>query len=146
MDTIDTILRKRNWPTRTNRDDTALLDIEKEVGFELPMDYKDFLTKYGGHEALIGEEYVALWDKNELRELNEAYSILQNLPRTLGIGDNGGGELIGMEKLDDGGHRIILTPFIDLNKQYHIEIGKSFTDFLARLDNGEEWFKATAKD
>jgi hypothetical protein len=78
--------------------------------------------------------------------LNEGYSILENLSRTVAIGDNGGGEFIGLEKSIDGGLRVILTPFIDLDEQYHIEIGCSFTDFLLKMDRGEKWFKDIKKD
>ena len=74
-------------------------------------------------------------------EWNEGYAIIENLKMTIGIGDNGGGEFIGLEKIVDGKIRTILTPFIDLDKEYHIEIGISFTDFLKRMDNGEKWFK-----
>lgn len=141
MNTLDKLLSKHNWPTKTVSDDTDFEDIEKEIGFELPQDYKEFLTKYVGHEIQIGEESLKLWDKKDLVSWNQGYQIPVNLPRTIGIGDNGGGEFIGIEKLNDGGLRIVLTPFIDLDKQYHIEIGSSFTDFLLRMDKGEKWFK-----
>lgn len=51
-----------------------------------------------------------------------------------------GGELIALELCDNGEYRIVLTPFVDLDKTYHIEIGSSFTDFLIRMDSGKEWF------
>jgi hypothetical protein len=142
MNATEEILKKHDWPTRNTSDKTDLLDtIEREIGFELPDDYKDFLLRHGGHETQIGEEYVKLWDKDDLLTLNQDYKILENLSGTIGIGDNGAGEFIGIEKLGHGGLRIVLTPFIDLDKQEHIEIGKSFTDFILRLDRGEKWFK-----
>lgn len=141
MNVTEKILKKHDWPTRNTSGKTDLLDIEREIGFELPDDYKDFLLRHGGHETQIGEEYVKLWDKDDLLTLNQDYKILENLSGTIGIGDNGAGEFIGIEKLGDRGLRIVLTPFIDLDKQEHIEIGKSFTDFLLRLDRGEKWFQ-----
>jgi len=112
MNPLDKLLSKYNWPTKSFSDDTDFEDIEKEIGFELPQDYKDFLSKYVGYEAQIGEESFKLWDKKDLISWNQGYQILENLPRTIGIGDNGGGELIGIERLSDGGLRIVLTPFI----------------------------------
>jgi cell wall assembly regulator SMI1 len=141
MNITDEILKKYNWPTRTISDKTDLLDIEREIGFELPNDYKDFLLGHGGYETQMGEEYIKLWDKDDLLSLNQDYRIFENLPGTIGIGDNGAGEFIGIEKLDEGELRIVLTPFIDLDKQFHIEIGNSFTDFLSRLDRGKKWLK-----
>jgi SMI1 / KNR4 family (SUKH-1) len=100
MNTTDEIFKKYNWPTRITSEDTDLLDIEREISFELPEDYKEFLSRYGGHERQIGEKYIKLWDKKDLLSSNREYEIFINLPRTIGIGDNGAGEFIGIEKLD----------------------------------------------
>lgn len=146
MNTLDKLLSKYNWPTKNFLDGTDFVDIEQKIGFELPEDYKDFLSKYIGHETQIGEESFKLWNKKDLISLNQGYKIFENLSRTIGIGGNGGGEFIGLEQSADRGLRVILTPFIDLNEQYHIEIGSSFTDFLLRMDKGEKWFKDVKKD
>jgi hypothetical protein len=34
----------------------------------------------------------------------------------------------------------VLSPFL-IEKEAHIEIGISFTDFLERLENRKEWFE-----
>lgn len=134
---------KYNWPVKTDSNEIDFNDIEAKIGFELPEDYRHFLGKYIGHGMAMGKEFLALWDRNDLVLLNEGYRILENLPGTIGIGSNGGGELIAIEKLENEPIRIVLTPVIDLDRQYHIEIGKSFFDFLLRLDKGEEWFKSS---
>jgi hypothetical protein len=141
MSEIDKILKKYNWPTKKSEDDLDFREIENRIGFELPEDYKEFLRNYSFYETQIGEESFKLWDFEKLLEWNEGYEIIDNLKMTIGIGDNGGGEFIGLEKIVDGKIRTVLTPFIDLDKEYHIEIGISFTDFLKRMDNGEKWFK-----
>jgi hypothetical protein len=142
METVmDNILNKYNWPTRTTVGDMDIKHIEKKIGFELPNDYKYFLSKYQRHETQIGKESFNLWDLDNLLSLNEGYEILLYLPNTFGRGDNGSGEFIGIEKTGIEDFRIILTPFIDLDRQDHIEIGVSFTDFILRMDNGEKWFK-----
>jgi hypothetical protein len=50
------------------------------------------------------------------------------------------GEFIGIEYAPSNQYRLILSPLIDLDIQHHIEIGDSFTDFLARLESGQTWF------
>jgi hypothetical protein len=140
MSEIDKILKKYNWPTKESEVDLDFTEIENRIGFALPEDYKEFLRKYSFYETQIGEESFKLWDFEKLLEWNEGYEIIENLKMTIGIGDNGGGEFIGLEKIVDGKIRTVLTPFIDLDKEYHIEIGISFTDFLKRMDNGEKWF------
>jgi len=59
----------------------------------------------------------------------------------LGIGGNGSSEFIAIEQTESSKIRVVISPFIDLDKSYHIEIGDSFADFLNRLDHWEEWFK-----
>jgi len=140
MNTLHEILTRHNWPEKPVSGQHDFGDIENKAGFELPKDYKDFLLKYAGHETEMGQEYFRLWDREELITLNEEYNVLEYLPGTLGIGSNGGGELIAIEKLGDKDFRIVLTPFVDLDAEFHIEIGESFIDFLVRLDNGKEWF------
>jgi hypothetical protein len=146
MEIFESVLNKYNWPTRPDNDGTDLQDIEKRIGFELPHDYKVFLLKYTENETLIGESYFELWEKETLISLNEDYKILENLFMTVGIGSNGSGELIGLEKLADGKFRVILTPFIDLNKRYNVEIGKSFSDFILRMDRNQPWFKEIPRE
>lgn len=138
---MERILEKYNWPTKSFSNDLNFNEIESIIGFKLPSDYKLFLSKYSGNEIHIGEEYINLWDFEKLVTLNRDYQIIQNLKTTIGIGDNGSGEFIGIEKQENELIRIILSPFIDLDKKYHIEIGNSFTDFLIRMDKGEKWFK-----
>ena len=144
MSKIDNILKKYDWPTKVSVVDLDFTEIENRIVFELPDDYKKFLREYAFYETQIGEESFKLWDFDKLLDWNIRYEIFDNLKMTIGIGDNGGGEFIGLEKINNGNIRVILTPFIDLDKEYHIEIGNSFTDFLTRMDNGEKWFKDKA--
>ena len=94
-----------------------------------------------GNENFIGSEYVALWDaETELLENNNEYEITETLDNIFGIGGNGGGEFIAIQNLNNKNVKIILCPFIDMKENNFIEIGNSFSDFLIRLNNGEEWF------
>ena len=117
-----------------------VVEIESEIGFQLPDDYKFYLRNYLGIEQFIGPEFVTLWDLNDLLNINKEYEIIENLPRTIGIGGNGNSEFIAIELTNDNKYRIVASPFIDLNKQYHIEVGCSFTDFFERLEKGKKWF------
>ncbi|WP_316794090.1 SMI1/KNR4 family protein [Pedobacter frigoris] len=141
MRTLVDILERYNWPVRSVEASTPAKDIEFLVGFRMPADYAFFLNNYIGGESHIGAEYVKLWDIDELIELNTAYGIY-TLSNTLGIGSNAGGEFLAIEMTGSQEHRIVLSPFIDLDKSYHIEVGTSFTDFLVRLDSGKQFFSA----
>ena len=140
MEIFEQILTKYNCPKRIKKSVLNIEQIERIIEFILPTEYKIYLQNYLGFEDYIGKEFVRLWNLEELLEANEDYGILENLPKTLGIGGNGSGEFIAIEFNDNVNYRIVLSPFIDLDKKYHIEIGSSFEDFLSRLDNGQEWF------
>ena len=66
------------------------------------------------------------------------YEIQKYLPTTIGIGSNGGGEMIAFDHGAPRPFTVVLVPFIGMD--VGIEIGISFTDFLERLDSGREWF------
>jgi hypothetical protein len=141
MEIFNELFSKYNYLERSKKPSITIEDIESTVNFKLPLDYISYLQKYLGFEGFIGKEYLQLWDIDELLETNRDYGIFQNLPKTLAIGGNGNGEFIAIESADQGNYRVVLSPFIDLNSQSHIEVGTSFTNFLNRLDNGHEWFK-----
>jgi hypothetical protein len=137
---LKAILAKYNFPKRITRQTTTFDEIENKIGFLLPADYKFYLENYQEYEEFDGPQLVNLWDCDELLTINNDTGIFSNLPFTLGIGNNLSSEFIAIEFVDDNKYRVVLSPLIDLNKQYHIEIGNSFTDFFGRLDNGKEWF------
>ncbi|WP_175620651.1 SMI1/KNR4 family protein [Chryseobacterium schmidteae] len=140
MSSIDEILSKYKWNKRTNKIDFDFKIIEEQIGFPLPQDYKNYLIQYCENENLIGQEYVRLWSVENLLEWNLDFQIFEFLPKTIAIGDNGNGEFIGIEFTQDYKYEIILSTFTDLDPEYNIQIGKSFTDFIEKLNKGETWF------
>lgn len=137
---LTNILTKYNFVRRTLKPQTTFKEIESQLSFTLPDDYKFFLENYSEFEGSIGPEYVNLWDIDELLTTNKDRGIFDNLPLTLAIGHNPSSEFIAIEYIDKSNYRIVLSPFIDLDRQYHVDIGSSFADFLLRLDKGREWF------
>lgn len=141
MPKIEQALDKYSFQKRTEKAKISVEEIENKINFSLPEDYKFYATNYSGNENFIGNEYVELWDINQLLELNNEYGITKCLKNTIGIGGNGNSEFIGIELLESNEYRMVLSPFIDLNKKYNIEIGNSFTDFFERLEDGRKWFE-----
>ena len=133
METLDEILQKYRFPKRKIESSVDIEDIQAHLKFDLPENYL-------GIDQFIGAEFIKLWSLEEIIDANLEYHIFEKLPQTLAIGTNGSGEFIGIEFEDDNSLKIILSPYIDLDTKYHVEIGNSFTDFLLRLDNGVEWF------
>ena len=122
---LETILTKYNFPKRTRQSQTTFEEIENNIGFPLPNDYKFYLENYEGYEEFIGPELVSLWDFDEILTSNTEYDIFRNLPKTLAIGSNPSSEFIGIEFVRKDKYRVVLSPFIDLSSKYHIDIGES---------------------
>lgn len=140
MEVLHEIFRKYDFPKRDIESAVQIEDVQVHLKFDLPNDYVFYAENYLGIDQFIGIEFIKLWSLEEIIDANLEYHIFEKLPHTLAIGTNGSGEFIGIEFDDEGSVKIILSPFIDLDVKYHVEIGNSFTDFLVRLDNEVEWF------
>lgn len=134
------ILNKYNFSKKPVESLISFEKIEKEIGFELPNDYKYYLANFDYFEDFVGPEYVKLFAYDDLLEKNQEYGVLEALPNTIMIGNNGSSEFIAIELTGTSNYRVVLSPLIDLSAEYHIEIGNSFSDMLDRLDEGTEWF------
>jgi hypothetical protein len=138
---LQEILEKYSFPKRDVNASVEVSDVESYCNLKLPEDYVFYLENYFGIDQFIGVEFIKLWSLEEIIEANKSYNIVEELAETIGIGTNGSGEFIGIQiDSNKNNAKIILSPFIDLNSKYHVEIGTSFTDFLLRLDKGIEWF------
>ncbi|KQW98838.1 SMI1/KNR4 family protein [Flavobacterium sp. Root420] len=137
---LERIIAKYSFPKRDINSTVEIIDVELYSKLKLPKDYVFYLENYYGIDQFIGVEFINLWSLEEIIETNKNFNIVEGLSRTIGIGSNGSGEFIGIRLDENENIKIILSPFIDLNTKYHIEIGTSFTDFLVRLDNGIDWF------
>lgn len=141
MENLTQLLLDNNVQLKDESSLSELDRIEELIGFKLPDDYKFFLQNFTAFEGFIGKEYLALWDLNSVMENNAVVDISLYMPSTVAIGDNGSGELLIIEILSQDNYKVFITPQIDMDKQYNIEIGTSFTNFITKLDNNEEWFK-----
>jgi len=140
MKKLQLILSKYNFQKRQTPLTLTPDEIEKLIGFKLPEDYIFFFKHYTGYENFIRNEFVRLWDMQDLIVSNLEYGIFGSQLSIIAIGGNDGGEFIGIKKTETNQLKIILSPFIDFENANHIIIGDSFTDFLERLDNGNKWF------
>jgi hypothetical protein len=140
MENLQEIFEKYDFPKRDIKSSVEVADVEFYSNLKLPRDYLFYLENYFGIDQFIGVEFIKLWSLEEIIEANEGYEIIQELNNTIGIGSNGSGEFIAIVINPDNTIKIVLSPFIGLSAEYHVEIGTSFTDFLIRLDKKIEWF------
>lgn len=137
---IERIFTNYNFIKRTENLKINVNQVEQKVDFLLPSDYIFYAENYIENESFIGNEYVKLWDFNEILKLNTEYEITENFENIIAIGGNGSSELIVIEFIKSEEYRIVLVPAFDFAKINWIEIGNSFADFFHRLENGKNWF------
>jgi hypothetical protein len=105
---------------------------EREIGFALPADYRNFLLEQNGGEGWIGRNYARLWRAEELAEINEGYGFSNLASAILAIGSNGGGEAYVFDRRT-AEPSLVLIPFMDLDLDVAIPIATCFRAFLERI-------------
>ena len=63
---IERIFRDCNFIKRTDKLKISINYVEQNLNFSLPADYIFFAENYIENESFIGNEYVKLWDFNEI--------------------------------------------------------------------------------
>lgn len=81
-------------------------------------------------DGIVGKNnYLLLWDKNDLEELNDAYEVLEFLSNIMLIGSDGGEIAYGI----DTAGRFVEVPFIGMADDEIRIIADSFDDFIDYL-------------
>lgn len=89
--------------------------------------YEDYLRQTLSGEGMVGENnYLLLWKKNEIEELNDLYETREFLGDVILIGSDGGDMAYGI----DIKGRYIEVPFIGMDDEEMKVIGNSFDDFI----------------
>lgn len=89
--------------------------------------YEDFLRQTLSGEGMVGENnYLLLWKKSEIEELNDLYETREFLSDVILIGSDGGDMAYGI----DIKGRYIEVPFIGMDDEEIKVIGNNFDDFV----------------
>lgn len=76
---------------RAGAERTQIETVERELGCNLPEDYRTFLRTSNGLEGFVSSEaYLILWPVQEIIFLNTAYATAEFAPGLVLIGTNGG--------------------------------------------------------
>jgi len=73
---LDAILNKYNFSKRTIEPKVSIEEIENEINFPLPDEYKYYLTHYKEFEGFLGPEYLKLFNQDMLLAKNDSYQII----------------------------------------------------------------------
>ena len=115
----------------------AFEEVERYFGFQLPSDYKGFMSARDGGEGFIGGQYLILWRAGELIEFNRDYQVEEYAPGLLFFGSNGGGEAFAFDARPGENMRIRIVPFVGMNLRDATLVADTFDNFLARLSESD---------
>jgi hypothetical protein len=110
----------------------SINEAEKQLGFVLPQDYKDFLLWSNGGEGFIGESYLSLRIIEELAHLNKEYAVDEFTPGLIIFGSDGGGEAYVFDTMELE-LPIVNVPFIPMDRGYSRKCSSTFSEFLIYL-------------
>lgn len=89
--------------------------------------YEDYLRQTLSGEGMVGENnYLLLWKKGEIEELNELYETGEFLSDVILIGSDGGDMAYGVDR----NGRYVEVPFIGMDDEEVKIIGKNFDEFI----------------
>jgi hypothetical protein len=102
----------------------------------LPAEYIQLLHETNGGEGELGVEpgWFQLWPAEEVSRLNAGYQVRAALPGWIGIGSNGGGELLA---LDPSG-RVCMVPFIPLSVDDAVCIAQDIPALVQQFGRRED--------
>lgn len=100
---------------------------EKLVLSERYKAFKDYLKQTVSGEGMVGENnYLSLWEKNEIEELNNSYETQEFLSNILLIGSDGGDTAYGI----DVNGKYIEVPFIGMDDEEVEIVADDFDGFI----------------
>ena len=94
----------------------------------LPSDYLAFLAVSDGGEGDLGVEpgWIVFWSSEKVIELNSSYAVAEFAPGLLGLGSNGGGELIALDTSAGAPYPVVSVPFVPMAREEARPICESF--------------------
>jgi SMI1 / KNR4 family (SUKH-1) len=105
---------------------------QRALQHTLPSDYANFLRASNGGEGFVGDNYLALWKAEELKQLNDEYQVPEYAPGLLLFGSDGGGEAYAFDTRQ-APWTVVQMPFVGMDLRYARPVGSGFTEFLRGL-------------
>jgi hypothetical protein len=122
----------KNWQLNAGASEDAIRDAVSLQGCLLPADYLQFLREHNGGEGFLGNNYLILWQIEELNAFNQEYEVKQYAPGLVLFGSSGGGEGYAFDTRDEA-MPVVQVPFIGMDLRYAKPVASSFTEALGQL-------------
>jgi SMI1 / KNR4 family (SUKH-1) len=122
------------WMQALPASEEAIAELQRQVGFDLPEDYLDFLGfSNGGCGDLPVNPWCfdSLWTAEDMIECNRDYQVSIYCPGFFGIGSSGGGEMFAFDVRRAQPWPVVIVPFIGMEPKAAIIVAKDFHSFVA---------------
>ena len=131
MNKIIQILEKNKWYKNENINEN---NFEKIINlYNFSNEYLNFMKWSNGGEGNIGENYLYLWNLENLEQLNKDYNIQKYLGKNCyGFGTDGGDKCYCFD--NKNGNKIIKCGLGDLDYNETKVIANTFYEFIKILD------------
>lgn len=100
----------------------------------IPEDYFDFLMCNNGGEGFVGDEYLIMFNAEEIVRFNQGYEVEKYAPGLLLFGSNGGGEGYAFDTTSEE-CPVVKVPFIGMDHRYAKVVGQNLSDFILQLSD-----------
>lgn len=123
-----------SWQLNPGASEAAIQDAVTSLGHSLPSDYLEFLREHNGGEGFVGDDYLVLWQAEELDTFNREYQIDEYAPGLIAFGSSGGGDAYAFD-MRTAAAPIVRVPFIGIELRYAKPMADTFTNLLRQMAN-----------
>jgi SMI1 / KNR4 family (SUKH-1) len=117
----------------TGAAESAIEDVQAELGRTLPADYLAVMRAHNGGEGWVGDgAYLRLWPVEELVETNRTLEASSLVPGVILIGSDGADGLYGVV-VDQDSEMFMEFPAVGLSSDQGRKLGESWGAFLKTL-------------
>lgn len=128
---LDIYLKKIKFEEKTGLSKEDIIDIEREIGFVYPIEYKEMLMKFNGGYGSIGRYYIDFW---EIDDILVYYDENEDIKDLIIFASDGCGVAFAFKKKNQS---ICSIPMDSLKKAYSREISANYVEFLQKMYDGK---------
>lgn len=125
--------RKPLWLRPKAERRVALLELQRECGFEPPAGWLRLLWRGGARRGALPVPPGAfvLWPAAEVLQLNQHFDVDDSYPGLFAFGSDGGPSMLAFDTRSGPGLPVVTAPFVGLSEEIRV-VAESF-DAFARL-------------
>jgi hypothetical protein len=135
----------RKWMPAGPASENAIASLVRDLGFDLPADYLEFLRFSNGGCGDIPVQpwcFDSLWTAEELIGCNRDYEVARYCPGFFGIGSSGGGEMFAFDMRGPQPWPVVVVPFIGMETDSALLVAPDLRSFVSMF--GRKGIHATS--